>query len=177
MQHKLSLWLAVILLAPLLAACGAAAGEDVPSLDTGHEPPAAGAESAAEPLDNETMVMNFVQCMRDEGIEFKDPVVDADGNVQQPELVEGVSISREELAEPYAACSIHIEGLTFGREEANVSAQVEALLPVMACLRDKGYNVDDPTVETFAQWGADFRATFAWDNPTAQADFEECSVE
>ena len=71
-----------------LVACGPAP-DDVPSL---------GATSTAvieeEPLDDEGKVMAFVQCMRDQGIEYKDPVVDSEGNVQRPEFVEGFTVTR-----------------------------------------------------------------------------------
>jgi hypothetical protein len=35
--------------------------------------------------------MAFVQCMREEGIKFKDPVMDADSNVLSLDVVEGVT--------------------------------------------------------------------------------------
>jgi hypothetical protein len=175
MTNKLPKLIMITTLALLLAACGTNAGADVPSLETENErqvEPAA--DEAEETLDEEAMVMNFVQCMREQGIEYMDPAVDAEGNVQAPEFVEGVSITREELAEPYGVCAHHIEGFTFGRERADVSDQVDAILHTMSCLREKGYDVDDPTVETFQQWAIDFRSTFDWDDPDAQAAYEEC---
>ncbi|MCP4424973.1 MAG: hypothetical protein GY803_10805 [Chloroflexi bacterium] len=175
MNHKLTKLLLLLAISLLLAACGAEA-EEAPTLnrDDGVVGETAVSPTNA-PLDDETKVMNFAQCMRDEGIEYQDPVVDAKGNVQRPELVAGVSITREELAEPYAACAHHIEGLAFGRKDIDVSEQVDRLLPVMACLRDKGYDVDDPTVETFTQWAQDFRAAFDWGDADAMAAYEECS--
>jgi hypothetical protein len=113
--------------------------------------------------------------MRDEGIEFKDPVVDSDGNVQRPELVEGVTYTRAELAEPYEACAHHLEGLTFGREREDMTERVDQFVALATCLREKGYDVDDPTAETIDQWGVDFRAEFDWDDPDAKAAYEECS--
>jgi hypothetical protein len=153
----------------LLAACGSAA-DDVPSLEA---TPTAVVEDEA--LDDEAAVMAFVQCMRDEGIEFKDPVVDSDGNVKQPEFVEGFSVTREELAAPYEACFHHIEGLTFGRERGDLSEQVDQFVVLATCLRGKGYDVDDPTAETLDQWGTDFRVEFDWDDPDAMAAYETCS--
>ena len=70
-----------------------------PSLDTPGVESATDAVDAVvedEPLDDEAKMMAFVQCMRDKGIEFKDPVVDSEGNVQTPELVKGFTITREE---------------------------------------------------------------------------------
>lgn len=153
----------------VLVACGSSA-EDVPSL--GATPTAVVEE---KPLDDEAKVMAFTQCMREQGIELKDPVVDADGNVQQPELVEGGTMTREEWKEPYTACAHHLEGLSFGTEREDATEMVDQIVELAACLRDKGYDVDDPTAETFDQWRSDFRAEFPWDDPAAQKAYEECS--
>ena len=133
------------------------------------------AESADDILDDEAKMMAFTQCMRDQGIEIEDPVVDSDGNVHRPTLAEGVEVSREELGVAYDACAEHIEGLTLGREREDVSERVDELVALTTCLRDTGYDVDDPTAETLDQWGADFRVEFDWDDPEAMAAYEECS--
>lgn len=153
----------------LLAACGSAS-EDVPSLEA---TPTAVVEG--ETLDDEAAVMAFVQCMRDEGIELIDPVVDSDGNVQAPEVVEGVELTREEWTSPFEVCGHHIEDLSFGRERADTSAQVDQMVKLATCLNEKGYDVDEPTAETMDQWGVEFRVEFDWDDPDAMAAFEECS--
>ena len=133
------------------------------------------ADAANSVLDDEAKMMAFVQCMRDQGIEFKDPVVDSDGNVQRPEYVEGFTATREELGAAMEVCGEHLEGLTLGREREDVSEQVDQFVALATCLRDKGYDVDDPTAETLDQWGADFRVEFDWDNPAAMEAYEECS--
>jgi hypothetical protein len=152
-----------------LVACGSGS-DDVPSL---------GATSTAVVeetiLDDEAKVMAFVQCMRDQGIEYKDPVVDSDGNVQRPQLVEGVTVTREELAAPYQACAHHLEGLSFGTEREDVTQLVDQMVELATCLRDKGYDVDDPAAETIDQWRFDFRVEFPWRDPEAMKAYEECS--
>jgi len=160
----------------VLAACGSDS-DDVPSLETTEdtqvmEPTLDAADSA---LDDEAKVMAFTQCMRDQGIEYSDPVVDSDGNVQEPKLAEGVAVTREELGVAYVACSDHLEGLTFGRDRGDVTERVDQLVALTTCLRDKGFDVDDPTAETLGQWGVDFRVEFDWDDPEAMAAYEECS--
>lgn len=77
----------------ILAGCGSDSN-DVPSLRTieetqGVEPAADTRDAdAADPiLENEAMMIAFTECMRDEGIELLDPVVDSEGNVQKPEFV------------------------------------------------------------------------------------------
>ena len=140
MSGKLARLMLVVAIGLVVVACGSESG-DVPSL--GATPTVVVKE---ETLDDEAKMMAFLQCMRDHGIEYMDPVVNSDGNVQRPALVEGVTVTRAELAKPYAACYHHIEGLTFGRERTDVTEQVDKFLPIASCLRDKGYDVDDPTV-------------------------------
>ena len=175
MANKPRKLILLVAIALVLVACGSDS-DDVPSLNTEDlqivKPTA---DAADDVLDDEAKMMAFVQCMRDQGIEFKDPVVDAEGNVQRPEYVDGFTATREQLGAAYEACSHHLEGLTLGREREDASAQVDHFVAVATCLRDKGYDVDDPTVETFDQWGADFRVEYDWDDPKAMAAYQECS--
>jgi hypothetical protein len=65
----------------LLAGCGGSGdGDDgVASLDAGD---GEATEAAADDADNEEALMDWVECMRDEGIALDDPVRDEDGNLQ-----------------------------------------------------------------------------------------------
>jgi hypothetical protein len=168
-----TLWAVIGIL--LLAACGSNS-DDVPSLNTEDtqvvEPTA---EAADGVLDDEAKVMAFTQCMRDQGIEFLDPVVDSDGNVQEPKLAEGGALTREELGQAYEACAERLEGLTFGRERGDVTERLDQFLALATCLREKGYDVDEPTAETLQVWLGDFRVEFDWDDPEAMEAYEECS--
>jgi hypothetical protein len=124
--------------------------------------------------EDEAAVMTFAQCMRGEGIEFKDPMVDSEGNVQRPELVEGFKVAAEELRAAYQVCSKHLEGLTLTRERPDVTEVVDRLVAVTTCLRDKGFDVDDPTPETLVTWRAKFRSKFDWDTQETREAYEEC---
>lgn len=169
MRNRYAKLILLVAIGLLLVACGSAS-DDVPSLEA---TPTAILED--EILDDEAAVMAFVQCMRDEGIELIDPVVDSDGNVQAPEVVEGVELTREEWTAPFEVCGHHIEDLSFGRERADTSAQVDQMVKLATCLNEKGYDVDEPTAETMDQWGVEFRVEFDWDDPDAMEAFEECS--
>ena len=159
----------------ILAACGSDS-KDVASLNTVDTQQVEAAEPIVEePLDDEGKVMAFVQCMRDEGIEYLDPTVDAEGNVQRPVPAEGSQVSREELGKAYEVCGEHLEGLTTGREREDTSEQADKYVALATCLRDKGYDIDDPTAEMLGQWQQDFRVEFDWDDPEAKAAYEECS--
>jgi hypothetical protein len=159
----------------MLVACASDAN-DVPSLNSdGAQRAEPTAVVEADPLDNEAKMMAFTQCMRDEGIELVDAGVDAEGNVQGPTLAEGVQVSREEFEKAMAGCGKHLEGLTMGRERQDVTETLDQRVALATCLREKGYDVNDPTAETLDQWGKDFRVEFDWDDPEAMAAYEECA--
>ena len=172
MTNKLAKLIMVAVIGILVLTACASDSTDVPSLGA---TPTAVVED--ETLDDEAKVMAFVECMRDQGIEYKDPMVDSDGNVRAPELVEGFTITRAELAEPYAACSHHLEGLTFGRRRADLSERLDEFVALASCLNDKGYDMDEPTAASLDTWLLDFRVEFDWDDQDAVADYEECNSE
>ncbi len=151
MASKLAGLVLIAAIGWMLIACSSAA-EDVPSL--GATPTAAVEE---DPLDDEKKMMAFTQCMRDEGIELVDAGVDADGNVQRPILAEGAQASREDYQEAMEVCGKYLEAMTRGRERQDMSEQVDKLVALATCLREKGYGVEDPTAETLDQW--DFKST------------------
>jgi len=142
MKYKPITLIALAVIGLVLAACGSDSA-DVPSL--GATPTAVAEE---ELVDNEARMMAFTQCMRDQGIELMDPVVDSEGNVQKPDFVEGAGYDKETFAAAWEACAHHLEGFTFGAKRVDVSEQLDQFVALSACLRDKGYDVDDPTAET-----------------------------
>jgi hypothetical protein len=160
----------------VLAACGSVS-EDVATLkDTGSAQVEAPDADASDPvLDNEARMMAFIECLRDQGIDVLDPVVDADGNVDKPEFAEGVDPKGEDVWVAWEACEHHLEGFVWEKESVDVSEQIDQLVTLATCLREKGYDVDDPTAETLEQWWGDVKFSIDWDDPEAIADYEECS--
>jgi hypothetical protein len=175
MTNKLATLILLTTFALLLAACGASS-TDVPSLrsveDAQEAEPAASVEDVL--ADSEAKMMVFTQCMRDQGVDLLDPVVDAEGNVGIPQLAAGAEWTNEDKA-TWEACNEHLEGFVFERKRVDMSEQVDQAVDLAACLRDKGYDVADPTAETLAQWQGDFKYSINWDDPAAVADYEECS--
>jgi hypothetical protein len=167
---KNKIWLFILILSiSLLTACGTTSN-DVPSL--GATPTAI---NQTGELDDEASVMAFTQCMRDEGFDLKDPTVDADGNVQIPQPIDGISYSRDEMREGFEVCGVHLEGFTFGRNREITSEMVDQLVEMASCLRENGYEVDDPTAETLQIWRGDLQAKIDFNDPEAMEVFRECN--
>ena len=151
-----------------LPACGSDSN-DVPSLAATPTPGA-----ADEILDNEAMMMEFTECLRAEGWELIDPVVDSDGFIEKPEFAEGFEPKKEEWEAAFEVCGEIIENITFEKEEVDRSEQVDLYVEVASCLREEGFDVEDPTAETLDIWMGDFKNTIDWDDPDAQAAFDTC---
>jgi hypothetical protein len=169
--------IALVAAAALFAVACSSGSADVASLEgaDGTADTNTATDAADTILDGEAAMMAFVQCMREQGIEYEDPVVDSDGNVQKPELVEGLTVTKEEFGAAYEVCGEILEGLTFGKKRQDVSETVDELVALAECLRDKGFEVDEPTAETLDIWYAEFKQQFDWDDPAAMAAYEECS--
>jgi hypothetical protein len=177
MTTKLAKLILVTVIGLILVACGSGSN-DVPSLRTAEDTQAEAPNAEADPLlDNEAMMMAFTECLREHGIDVLDPVVDADGNVEKPELAAGAEWDKETMGPAWEACAEHLEGFTFEKERVDVSEIVDQYVALAACLREKGYDVDDPTADTLDEWGEDFKNAINWDDPGAVADYEECSGE
>ena len=183
MKHKtIMAWIAVVVLSALLLAACKSDSNDVATLkDTGNAPVETPKADAADPaLDNEAKMMAFTECLREQGIKVLDPVVDADGNVEKPELAEGAEWNKE-AGQAWEACEHHLKGFTgWGKKDADVDKQIEQLdqyIALATCLREKNYDLDDPTAETLDAWMGDFKKAIDWDDPAAVADYEACSGE
>jgi len=157
----------------ILAACGPKT-EDVPTLRSGKGPQAE-PTAVVDTLDDEAKVMAFTQCLRDQGIEVLDPVVDADGNVQKPEPAEGIEVSKEQWIAAMETCDEMIEGVTWTKKRVDRSAQVDHWYQIATCLNEKGYDVGEPTAESIDLWLGDLKAQLDWDNPDVMRVWEECN--
>jgi len=159
----------------VLAACGSGSA-DVASLDDTEDTEKVGDEADGF-VDGEAAVLAFTQCMREQGIEYEDPVVDSDGYVQKPQLAEGVDLKKDDLTDKgtWDACAEHLEGVTFAGSRGDKTAAVDEFVELASCLRESGFDVDDPTVETLEIWLEAFRAEFDFDDADAHAAYEACT--
>ena len=181
MANKWANWMLVAAITLALVACRPDS-KDVATLQDAGKPQveASNAEADSPALDNEAKMMALTECLRDHGIEMLDPVVDADGNVDKPELAEGVEWDKQ-AGQAWEACEHHLKGFTgWGKKESDASEQAEQLdqyIALATCLREKNYDLDDPTAGTLNAWMGDFKEAIDWDDPAAVADYEACSGE
>ena len=146
----------------------AVGGEPVVPGDTdGGEPVepegVAGGESAEpENLNDEEQLLAFAECMRENGVDFPDPVVEADGTVSFGFRPGGGFAALREIGRdpdlPAAreACQGLVEGLAFGPGQGgfDMIELQDRLLEFAQCMRDNGIDIGDPDLSRFAP-GAD----------------------
>ena len=122
-------------------------------------------------------VLDFAQCMREEGINFPDPTFDIDGNPQFDNLdVE----NEDEFEEAFTNCEDILRNALpeqFDLDPEVEAALVDASLEFSQCMREEGIsNFPDPTPGEFGFFA--FRdAEIEWTSDDVQEAFEICQPE
>lgn len=146
---------------------------------------------AAAEVSDEELALQFAQCMRDEGVDWPDPVTNADGSIdlfggQGPAGAAGANADGSGAEDAQAAaevCGPLIEGASFlpgGGGGLDAGAQ-DDLLEFAQCLRDEGLDVDDPDFDNFGPGAGGggggaglFGDGFDPQDPAAQGAIEAC---
>ena len=122
-------------------------------------------------------VLNFAQCMREEGINFPDPTFDIDGNPQ----FDNVDVENdEEFEEAFTNCEDILRNALpeqFDLDPEVEAALVDASFEFSQCMREEGIsNFPDPTPGEFGFFA--FRdAEIEWTSDDVQEAFEICQPE
>ena len=111
------------------------AGDDATADET------SGAAVVAEDRTEEQAALEFAQCIRDEGLDFDDPTIAADGSVSFTPPQGGVT---DEFAEAAEECGELLEGASFLPDDDQLTEIEDQLLEFAECLREQGLDVDDP---------------------------------
>ena len=131
-------------------------------------------------LDEETTfeegVLNFAQCMREEGINFPDPTFDIDGNPQ----FDNLEIENEdEFETAFENCEDILRNALpeqFDLDPEVEAALVDASLEFSQCMRDQGIDFPDPKPGEFGFFA--FRdADIDFSSKEVQEAFEICQPE
>ena len=121
-------------------------------------------------------VLNFAQCMREEGINFPDPTFDIDGNPQ----FDNLEIENEdEFETAFENCEDILRNALpeqFDLDPEVEAALVDASLEFSQCMRDQGIDFPDPKPGEFGFFA--FRdADIDFSSEEVQDAFEICQPE
>lgn len=117
------------------ASCGGGDGDDVASLTTSD---AAQESTTTAPFDQEQALIDFSQCMRDQGVDFPDPIVDANG-YPRFEMEDPESLDREVLFEAGENCRYLIEQVVLSLPDFDSAEFNDTFLEYAACMRNHGF--------------------------------------
>ena len=121
-------------------------------------------------------VLNFAQCMREEGINFPDPTFDIDGN---PEFDNLEIENEEEFENAFESCEDILRNALpeqFDLDPEVEAALVDASLEFSQCMRDQGIDFPDPKPGEFGFFA--FRdADIDFSSEEVQEAFEICQPE
>jgi hypothetical protein len=169
---------AAVVAALVMSACGGDSDNGVATLE-GSEV-AIAEDGEPTDVDREEAMLDYAQCLRDQGIDVADPTVDENGNLRPPRPVEGQNIDREAFRAAQEACSRYLEGLGFGFQQEDFTERQDQFLEFAACMREHGIEMDDPDFSG----GGDPRGgpgggffgsqQFNPDDPEFQAAIEAC---
>jgi hypothetical protein len=98
--------------------------------------------------DTEQELIDWVQCMRDQGVDVPDPQVDADGNLTLGDGGPGLGgggggVDQEALQAASEVCG-EIPPGAFGGDQPDQTEVQDRLLEFAQCMRDNGYDMPDP---------------------------------
>ncbi len=168
--------LASVTLALLASGCG---GSDESAAVAAADPTAQTTEAegaAVDEKDPEQALLEFAQCMRDNGIpDFPDPVANADGSfrIGQPPADADFQAWNRVAGGP---CSERLAdaGLVLGggqsQDDASQAERLDAELAFAKCMRGEGVNVPDP--DPNSPLGG--LHSLDQQSPTVQAAFSKC---
>ena len=129
-------------------------------------------------VDSEEQLLEFSQCMRDEGIDIGDPTVDADGFVSfggfRGTVEDDADGGRPEgFREAIEECGELLEGLELRGATRDLTEFQDTLLVFAQCMRDNGYDMDDPDLSTFGPGNGDEGGPGQGGGPFGDVDFSD----
>jgi hypothetical protein len=166
----------------VLAACSSDGGSDVASLEELVPDLAVVTDDASSEAVDEDSILEFAQCMRDNGVEdFEDPDIGADGSVGFGFRGAGAEVDRETLRAAFEACQENLGGLAFGPGSVDRSEIEDTLYEFAVCMRENGFDMPDPDFSSLLEGpgggeggGGPFGGAFDADDPAFTSALEAC---
>lgn len=145
--------LGVATLGLVLAACGGDEAEDVGLASLESSSTVTTPDTVPSETSLEDALLELTACMRDEGIDIGDPTFNADGSVDMESAIRDPEIDpqSEEFQGAMEACGDALDGVALAASggQFDMTAIQDAMLDMAQCLRDQGFDVDDPDVNSF----------------------------
>jgi hypothetical protein len=166
----------------VLAACSSDGGSNVASLEELVPDLAVVTDDASSEAVDEDSILEFAQCMRDNGVEdFEDPDIGTDGSVGFGFRGAGAEVDRDTLRAAFEACQEHLGGLAFGPGSVDRSEIEDTLYEFAVCMRENGFDMPDPDFSNLLQGpgggeggGGPFGGAFDPDDPAFTSALEAC---
>lgn len=180
----------------IAAACGGGDTAEVASLELSEgnaasdvaalgdtQAPAGGPEADPADIDTEQALLNLAECMRESGVEMDDPEIDADGNFRLGAIIRQASnADPDDIRAALDECSEHLEGVTLGFRDFDITELQDQMVEFAACMRENGFDMPDPDFSNFAARGGRIGGGNAAgpfgdidpQDPQFQESFEEC---
>lgn len=172
-RRTAALPLLTLLLSLLL---GGTAAAQVATLAT-PDPDASATEMPAEEVDGEQAILDFVACLRDNGLDIPDPQFGPDGpTFADPSAIMEIDLGGETFLDAMEACEEYLAALQPEIDPAQQAEQVEQQLVLAECMRREGIE-DFPDPDPVS--GFTLRDMTAFDpfDLDFQAAFRTCAAE
>ncbi len=143
--------LLVAAVAIIATACGGSDANRVATLEDSTSTTSA-TESQDALAGDEAHLMEFSQCMRDNGVvEFPDAVVSEDGAVDFGGFEQFDEFDQDDMEAAFEVCVDRLAGLSFAPGGANFDFTEiqDTLLEFAQCMRDNGFDLPDPDFSNF----------------------------
>lgn len=142
-------------LAAMLAACSAgAAGPSVASLS---DPGASGVPAATPsptPMTPHDAALAYARCMRENGVDMPDPIVETDGgggvSIGQSGIGQSgpdATVSKDEFREADEGCRHFMEAARPDAGPPLSAEDMDKMLAFAQCMRENGIDMEDPTAD------------------------------
>ena len=171
--------LAFLAISLVAAACSSGGDSEVASLDNSTD---AVASDEVDDSVNEEVILEFSQCMRDNGAEdFEDPIIGPDGEIEFKlgSQGQGTQEEREAMRSAFDACQDTLAGFAFGPGSIDRAEIEDTLYEFAVCMREQGIDVPDPDFSSLLSGeggggGNPFGDAFDRDDPATLAAIEAC---
>jgi hypothetical protein len=133
-----------LLILMLTLGLGTTAAAQVATLAT-PDPNAEATSPPAEAIDGEQAILDFVACLRDNGLDIPDPQFGPEGpRFADPAILASLDFRSREFLDAVEACQDLLAALQPEIDPEQQAEQNEQLLGFAECMRDEGVDFPDP---------------------------------